>query len=273
MVQDERLAKVHERTLMRQQKRDPEPQRLSEAYFSDGVVLSVDIFVPASPAPQVGRPGVLFFFGGAFLSGCKEAFEPQAIELAKQGYVTACANYRVKALYGTSPRESIADGIAVWEYFLRNAQRYGMDPDRAALAGGSAGAVMVMRAILAGGARPCAAVLFNPAVTREDGAGGPVVAGVSIDSLLTAGDLREDLPPMLVLHGEDDTVVPIDLVKDFVSRAKELGNDAELITYPGVGHGFFNYNGSRVHYFLSLGELLRFLNERTGGGREAQIVL
>ncbi len=273
MTRDERLAQVHERTLLRQQKRDPEPQRLSETYFSDGYVLPLEIFVPSSPAPEGGRPGVLFFFGGAFISGCKEAFEPQAIELAKQGYVTACADYRVKALYGTSPRESIADGIAAWRYFLENALRYGMDPDRAALVGGSAGAVIVMRCILDGGADPCAAVLFNPGLSREGGAGGPMVAGVPIDNLLTAGDLREGLPPMLILHGEGDTVVPIDLVRDFAARAGELGNDVRLITYPEVGHGFFNYNGSRVHYFLSLGELLRFLNDKTGGGSRAQIVL
>jgi carboxymethylenebutenolidase len=46
------------------------------------------------------------------------------------------------------------------------------------------------------------------------------------------------LPPLLALHGDADRNVPVDKGRELVDRAKALGGDAELIVYPGAGHGF-----------------------------------
>jgi len=40
--------------------------------------------------------------------------------------------------------------------------------------------------------------------------------------------------PVLVLHGEDDQIVPIDITG---RRAAELVKNGTLITYPGFPHG------------------------------------
>ena len=66
---------------------------------------------------------------------------------------------------------------------------------------------------------------------------------------------------MLIQHGEEDTTVPLQPVRAFADRARELGIDARLIPYPGVGHGFFNFNRSRPHYFMTLGAAMLFLDE------------
>jgi carboxymethylenebutenolidase len=55
------------------------------------------------------------------------------------------------------------------------------------------------------------------------------------------GPLRDEikhLPPLLALHGGADTVIPITEGRALVDRAKALGGEAELVVYPGVGHGF-----------------------------------
>lgn len=55
------------------------------------------------------------------------------------------------------------------------------------------------------------------------------------------GPLRDEikrLPPLLALHGDADTIVPIDEDRALVDFAKALGGQAELVVYPGVGHGF-----------------------------------
>jgi acetyl esterase/lipase len=46
------------------------------------------------------------------------------------------------------------------------------------------------------------------------------------------------LPPLLALHGEADRIVPIAEGRELVERARALGGEAELIAYPGEGHGF-----------------------------------
>jgi dipeptidyl aminopeptidase/acylaminoacyl peptidase len=45
-------------------------------------------------------------------------------------------------------------------------------------------------------------------------------------------------PPLLVMHGTDDPVVPFDQSVALVARIREAGGDAELVTYHGEGHGF-----------------------------------
>ena len=46
------------------------------------------------------------------------------------------------------------------------------------------------------------------------------------------------LPPLLALHGDGDPVIPLSSGRELVERARALGGQAELIVYPGAGHGF-----------------------------------
>jgi carboxymethylenebutenolidase len=45
-------------------------------------------------------------------------------------------------------------------------------------------------------------------------------------------------PPLLVLHGDADQVIPVELGKELAAEAKALGGSAELVIYPGQSHGF-----------------------------------
>ena len=49
-------------------------------------------------------------------------------------------------------------------------------------------------------------------------------------------DLRAITVPVLVMHGEDDQVVPI---ADSAHKAIELLTNGTLKTYPGLSHGMF----------------------------------
>jgi carboxymethylenebutenolidase len=55
------------------------------------------------------------------------------------------------------------------------------------------------------------------------------------------GLLRDEitrLPPLLALHGDADTIIPVAEGRALIDLAKALGDQAELVVYPGVGHGF-----------------------------------
>lgn len=55
------------------------------------------------------------------------------------------------------------------------------------------------------------------------------------------GPMRADitrLPPLLVLHGEADRVIPFDEGRALADEAKALGGEVQLVVYPGAGHGF-----------------------------------
>ncbi|MFC3692394.1 alpha/beta fold hydrolase [Chenggangzhangella methanolivorans] len=53
------------------------------------------------------------------------------------------------------------------------------------------------------------------------------------------GDLKAITVPTLVLHGEDDQIVPID---DSAKLSAPLLKNGELKTYPGFGHGMLTVN-------------------------------
>ena len=45
-------------------------------------------------------------------------------------------------------------------------------------------------------------------------------------------------PPLLILHGDADTIIPVDQGRHLAQFAKELGGSAETVIYPGERHGF-----------------------------------
>lgn len=259
-----RFLYFHERL----KKRDKEISKLTETYTSCGVDLAIDIFLPDSETFPGKRPGVLFFFGGGFVMGCKEAFEPQAVELAKQGYITLCADYRVTVFHGTSPQDSIMDGVAAWEYMRKNADRWGIDVKRTAISGGSAGGLISAMIGPLSGVYPQALVLFNPAINLR-GLTSPILQNL-IDKELngipypTVDSLQPGMPPMLILHGLDDDTIPAVKMKEYAEQAESLGIPVKTVFYPGVNHGFFNFNRSRPHYLMTLGEMMLFLDQTIG---------
>ena len=50
-------------------------------------------------------------------------------------------------------------------------------------------------------------------------------------------------PPLLILHGDADAIIAVDRGKELASLARQLGGSADLVIYPGAGHGF----GSRLN--------------------------
>ena len=49
-------------------------------------------------------------------------------------------------------------------------------------------------------------------------------------------------PPLLILHGDADTIIPVGQGRRLADLAKKLGGTPELVIYPGERHGF----GSRL---------------------------
>lgn len=54
------------------------------------------------------------------------------------------------------------------------------------------------------------------------------------------------LPPLLELHGDADTVVPLATGKALADRARGLGQTAEMVVFPRAGHGFSGPDAERA---------------------------
>lgn len=220
----------------------PQPETLPGAASFTYRTAGRDLRLHAFPAAGGGaaQPAILFFFGGGWRQGDVRAFEGQAKAMTERGMVAVLADYRVTCRDGTTAAQSAEDAMAAYEWILAHANDLKIDRQRVVLAGGSAGGHLALATAMQAADKPAALVLFNPAVDLT--AIAPVLRlspeaakAISPSALPVTG-----LPPMVAFHGQADTTVPIQTVRDFCRRATQAGRSCELHEYAGQGHGFFN---------------------------------
>ena len=98
--------------------------------------LELDLYLPA-PQPGYRAGAVLLVHGGGWRSGTREEFAPMALRLARRGYAAATVSYRLsgEAMYPAAV-DDVRQALA---WLHANAAIYGIDENRIAIAGGSAG--------------------------------------------------------------------------------------------------------------------------------------
>lgn len=218
-----------------------------------GHQLRLHVFSPVTPGTTVRKPAIVFFFGGGWTTGSVTQFVIQAKHFAQRGMVAILADYRVFGRHGTTAFEAMADARSAMRWVRANAGQLGIDPNRIAAAGGSAGGHIALSAAVfdsfdeagedkAISSKPNVLVLFNPAVdtTHNTPAVIPNRFGARAREGSPVHHLAAGLPPTLILHGKVDTTVPYADVARYCAAAVKLGNKCELVGYEGAGHGFFN---------------------------------
>jgi acetyl esterase len=236
------------------------------------VKLHVHIFRPVKQ--KVNAPAIVFFFGGGWRSGTPKQFEQQCRYLAGRGMVAMTAEYRIRNLHGTLAKACVEDGKSAVRWIRANAKKLGIDPERIAAGGGSAGGhVAACAGVLEGleakgedlktSSVPDAMVLFNPPCVlaptpgRKDFLNAANLKGlrarmgVPLEKLSPWHNVKEGQPPTLVLHGKADPTVKFWTAEVFVKKMKAAGNHAELAAYPGEAHGFFNYGRRGNKMFIA----------------------
>ena len=233
----------------------------SETYRKVGdTELKVWIFEPAQKSAKP-LPAIVFFFGGGWSGGSPTQFEPHSRHLASRGMIAIVADYRVKTRQDAKPADCVSDAKACVRWVRANAARLGIDPERIAVGGGSAGGhLAASTATLPGldtakddksvSCLPNALVLFNPATVlapfpgldlKGFGAGlSKEKFGCEPTEISPLHHVKKGTPPTIIFHGKSDTTVPYSTVEKFAEVMKAAGNRCELVGYEGQPHGFFN---------------------------------
>lgn len=223
--------------------------------------LALDVLRPEAVAGEA-RPLVLWVHGGGWRSGSRA--DPPTAPLVARGVVTASASYRLSA-EAIFPAQ-IHDVTAAIRFLRANAARWNVDPDRIGIWGHSAGAHL---AALAAATADTGAFAGEGGNVGVSGAVRAVVALAPPTVFLVERPLRPhwpaafDLlggelddpavrerarlaspqthvgagaPPLLVVHGDADTAVPIADGRSLVAAWREAGAEARLVEVPGEGH-------------------------------------
>ena len=106
----------------------------------NGKSLQIDMYKPRNltePAPLL-----VFVHGGGWKGGKRSDYLVYLVDYAKKGYITATVSYRLKkdSIYPACVQD-VSDAM---HWIFCNAGKYGYDPDRCAMIGGSAGGHLVL---------------------------------------------------------------------------------------------------------------------------------
>jgi acetyl esterase/lipase len=220
-------------------------------------------------------PVLLQVPGGAWMTGNKRGqAHPLMSHLAELGWVCVAINYRL------SPRSTWPDHVVdvkrAIAWTREHIADYGGDPDWIAITGGSAGGHLSSLAALTANdprfqpgfeeadTRVQAAVPFYGVYdfTRTDDAMHPLMAPMVAKHVFKVSrtDVAEpfrvaspithvcaDAPPFFVLHGTNDSLVPLEQARSFTARLGEVSREpvvyAEL---PCAQHAFDIFGSARA---------------------------
>jgi len=235
----------------------------------DDVELLMDIYYPPGHTAESNAPAIVYVHGGGWTTGTRTAGEGVRYfqSLLAEGFVIFAVDYRLSPEYLFPAHiQDVQCGV---RHIRANAETYGIDPDRIGAIGGSAGGQLVN---LLGTAEDGdfeivggydeyssdvsvvvslfgASDFSDPNIANHNDNHTQVfgTADPESDELQAASAVKyisSDDATFLILHGENDPVVPITQSEIFSTALEAAGVDVTFVTVENAGHGFSPSGGT-----------------------------
>lgn len=222
---------------------------------SGNVSLKLDLYIPYDKSPG---PTMLYIHGGGWQTGSKEQYVLWYLPYLQLGFRVVAVQYR---LSGLAPAPAaIEDCRCAFRWVARNGEKYGIDPKRIVVTGGSAGGHLALLTAMLdesfdgpcndSGPAPKALAVINyygatdmeellaegrPYLSRWFRAPGDAKQLARRMSPLIW--VKRGVPPVLTLHGDADKSIPYTQSVRLHDALSKAGVANELITIQGGAHG------------------------------------
>jgi acetyl esterase/lipase len=236
--------------------------RLRDEVYSSpaGVALHFDLLAPESSHPL---PLVVCIHGGGWISGDKGDMDDIVSLFASNGYAAAAIDYRLAPLYPFPA--PVLDSLNFVRYARANAAELNIDPNRIASFGNSAGGHLAsMLGVLdrlaphedesmTSGRVQAVVDLCGISDVNDPQVQHNPIAWSFLEHLMEvqyAGNedrfkaaspvshVDKHSAPFLIIHGEEDDVVPIDQSERMAAALRGHSVPVEFIRMTGEGHAF-----------------------------------
>jgi acetyl esterase/lipase len=218
--------------------------------------LTLDVYRPPEGVTPK-RMAIVHLFGGGFFTGSKNAgyIINDAKALGARGYTNISANYRLQS-QGSWPAQ-IHDVKAAIRWTRANAARLGVDADKIAVAGYSAGGMLALMAAGTNGKPELEGTGGSPGVNSDVNAcigvyplaSAQTARGLFPEGQATPENIAAASPtsyissrfaPTIFVHGTADTTVPLASSLDFFNKLQAAGVPTALTAIQGAAHAFDN---------------------------------
>ena len=224
-----------------------------------------------TPRTPRNAPVIVYFHGGAWTFGDKrEQGRPMLHEFASRGWIVVTSNYRLSP--GNPWPAHMVDAKRVLGWVKKNIANYGGDPDRVVVAGGSAGGHLAALLALSEpeewrspdqsdiadwSVRGCIALYAVLEMTGDEthwhGLGHglrillerrvvqyPYVGNEALYQQMSPYHrVNENAPPFLVVQGGNDTLVDVNVARDFVEQFRRRAlTPVYYVELPLTQHAF-----------------------------------
>jgi acetyl esterase len=212
----------------------------------DGAALKAYVFSRIGSAASGPVPAIVLLHGGGWVAGEPNWTFASAERFAELGVVAVSVEYRLST-GSVTPIDALADVCRAFEWVRASSSMLGVDPQRVAVHGVSAGGHLAAAAATIGcgnaegaygNGGPDALLLWSPALdVSGSGHFRQLLRGrASVDAYSPVEQVRPGMPPVHIVHGEGDTLTPLSGARRFCDSVVANGSDCELQVYVGVGH-------------------------------------
>jgi len=251
----------------------PVTKRLTFKKVGDAKLAMKLWYPPGWQAGDEKLPAIVFFFGGGWHGGDISQFNTIAPHLAHRGMVVVTPEYRTIGKHGVRPNQCLEDAKSAMRYVDKNADDLGIDRDRIAGGGRSAGGHLAAAAALCQGfnaadddlkvnCKPAALVLFNPVIDNGPGGFAHDFVKAYWNAFSPLHNISTNPPPTLFFTGDKDQYTPIETAEKYKAEMEKHGGRCDLVIYKDGVHGspFHPGNHGRTveemdRFLVSLGYL------------------
>jgi acetyl esterase len=242
----------------------PKVKKQDVTYDGAGGQQPARVYTPEGQAPQGGWPVVVYYHGGGWVIANIETYDSSAAALAEKGKAMV-----VSVEYRHAPENKFPaaheDSFAAYKWVLQNAQSWGGDPRRVAVAGESAGGNLAINmAIMARDQNvqkpvhmllvyPVAGTDMNTPSYKENANAMPLSKAAmewfAKNTVQSEQDLQDprldivgkadlkDLPDATIITAEIDPLMSEG--RTLAQKLRQAGSEVKYQNFDGAAHEFF----------------------------------
>lgn len=212
--------------------------------------LQLHIFNPAGEDSGGKRPCMVLFHGGGWVSGEPAKCYSQCKRWASRGLVSIAVEYRVREKHGGTPLDSVRDAKSSMRWIRSHAGELGIDPEKIAAWGTSAGGHLVAATALlkkfdeegedtSVSCRPDAMLLISPVFDNSPGGYGHYHKTLKKHwrDFSPLHNIAAGAPPAIVFVGDsEEKYITVAAAERFQRQMKASSSRCELFVMKGATH-------------------------------------